>query len=95
MVKLIKLLVCLILLGEKFSFLYLNIPVSDDNIIDARTQTGRGSKRGAKDKMTASKVRLEVREVSSDLHPLFSWTRDLYPSMFKFRILKTCDWSLS
>ena len=72
MVKLIKLLVCLILLGEKFSFLYLNIPVSDDNIIDARTQTGRGSKRGAKDKMTASKVRLEVNEVSSDLHPLFS-----------------------
>ena len=71
------------------------MPVREAKIIEARTQTGRGSKIGAKDKMTASNVRLEVREVSRDLHPLFSWTRDLYPSMFKFRILRTCDWSLN
>ena len=43
----------------------------------ARTQTGRGLKIGASERTTAIRVRHETRAVIKDLHPLFSWTRDL------------------
>ena len=43
----------------------------------ARTQTGRGSNIGARDMMTAMRVRQETRAVIRDLQPLFSCTRDL------------------
>ena len=55
---------------------FLTIPERDARMIEARTQTGRGSKMGARDKMTASRVRLEVRPVSRVSQPDLSWTRD-------------------
>ena len=45
-------------------------------MMEARTQTGRGSKRLAREKMTASSVRLETSAVNSVLQPDRSCTRD-------------------
>ena len=55
---------------------HLTIPTKDARMMEARTQTGRGSKRLAREKMTASSVRLETSAVSSVLQPDRSWTRD-------------------
>ena len=55
---------------------HLTIPTKEARMMEARTQTGRGSKRLAREKMTASSVRLETSAVSSVLQPDRSWTRD-------------------
>ena len=56
---------------------YLNIPDSEARMMEARTQTGRGSNSGPRERMTASSARLDTRPVSRDLQPDLSCTRDL------------------
>merc|ERR1719323_986435 len=50
------------------SNIFLNIPVSEERMMEARTQTGRGSNTGA---------RLRMRAVIRVSQPDFSCTRDL------------------